>query len=120
MHNKPALEPVLSIALFRHVLQAINANRQQSDAKPVDVAAVRLLIWRITSQSVHQKRRCDSECFDRERLRRAAEKRRNTHPISSCVAPRLPAIWGSATLTTVVSSTSMIAAVISPAGMNQR
>ena len=43
-----------------------------------------------------------------------------TQPISCCVAPRLPAICGSATLTMVVSSTSMIAAVIRPSRMSQR
>ena len=43
-----------------------------------------------------------------------------TQPISCWVAPRLPAIWGSATLTMVVSSTSMIAAVMSPSRMIQR
>ena len=43
-----------------------------------------------------------------------------TQATSSRVAPRLPAICGSATLTMVVSSTSMIAAVISPNRMNQR
>src|SRR6185436_16280592 len=43
-----------------------------------------------------------------------------THATSSRVAPRLPAIWGSATLTIVVSSTSMIAAVIKPRRISQR
>ena len=43
-----------------------------------------------------------------------------TQLISCWVAPRLPAIWGSATLTMVVSSTSMIAAVMSPSRMSQR
>src|SRR6185312_4715064 len=43
-----------------------------------------------------------------------------TQPISSKVAPKLPAICGSATLTIVVSSTSMIAAVIRPNRISQR
>ena len=43
-----------------------------------------------------------------------------THAISSWVAPKLPAICGSDTLMMVVSSTSMIAAVMSPRRMNQR
>src|SRR6185437_16008394 len=43
-----------------------------------------------------------------------------TQPISSNVAPRLPAICGSATLTIVVSRTSMIAAVIRPNRISQR
>ena len=43
-----------------------------------------------------------------------------TQLISCWVAPRLPAICGSATLTMVVSSTSMIAAVMSPSRMSQR
>ena len=43
-----------------------------------------------------------------------------THAISWIVAPRLPAICGSATLMIVVSSTSMIAAVIRPSRMSQR
>jgi len=43
-----------------------------------------------------------------------------THPISSRVAPRLPAISGSATLMMVVSSTSIIAAVMRPRRISHR
>jgi hypothetical protein len=43
-----------------------------------------------------------------------------TQPISCCVAPRFPAICGRATFTIVVSSTSMIAAVISPSMIHHR
>src|SRR5262249_23083473 len=43
-----------------------------------------------------------------------------TQAISCVVAPRFPAICGSATLMIVVSRTSMIAAVINPSRINQR
>ena len=43
-----------------------------------------------------------------------------TQLISCWVAPRFPAICGRATLMIVVSSTSMMAAVMRPAMMTQR